>query len=227
LLQYNQLIITARDAISSPQLSLATVRMGDRTLMTFAARALNDYTKWNAVAQLNALSPPYVSATRTVSTATPGQQLFLPPTTTSNQVPTRAGGSVVSYINNYLGIDRYLGPINQPMLNWDGDYNYITGYPNLALSLGRRLQTTLGELIYHNLFGSRLPPEIGAIADSNLAELLAQYTTSALLSDPRVNQVVSCTVQLLGNYSAVVNAVVQPNGLGQESVTVNEVIGPP
>jgi phage baseplate assembly protein W len=130
-------------------------------------------------------------------------------------------------VTNYLGVDIYLGPLNQPRVPWTGDYQIISGYQNLRISLGRRLQTTIGQLIYHSEFGSRIPPEVGSIGSQDVTALLVEYTKSALQSDPRVNQIVSCTVTLLGNYSVVINAVVLPNGLGQEEVTVNEVIGPP
>ena len=224
LQQFNTLIMSLRQVVTA-QLRLGTVRQGD-TLMSFANRELGDYTAWRQVAQLNGLEPPYISNVKGPAIATPGQQLFLPPPNSTSDLAPETG-PVASYVTNYLGVDQYLGPLNQPMILWTGDYQIISGYQNLALSLGRRLQTTLGQLMYHSEFGSRIPPEVGNIASGDVTALLVQYTTSALLSDPRVNRVVSCTVELLGNYSVEINAVVLPNGLGQEEVTVNEVIGPP
>lgn len=222
--QFNKLILSLRQVVTA-QLRLGTLRRGD-TPMSFANRELGDYTAWREIVQINGLEPPYFSNTKGPNRATPGQQLFLPPPNSTTPLAPETG-PVANYVTNYLGVDQYLGPLNQPMLVWTGDYQVISGYQNLALSLGRRLQTTLGQLIYHPGFGSRIPPEVGSIASQDVGALLAAYTTSALLSDPRVNEVVSCVVSLLGNYSIVVNAVVLPNGLGQEEVTVNEVIGPP
>lgn len=223
LQQFNALIVSLRQVVSS-QLQLGTVRLGD-SLMTFANRELNDYTAWRKIAQINGLQPPYISTVPAPNVAVPGQQLFLP-ATNSNVPIVPQTGPVANYTINFLGVDRFLGPINQPMLPWTGDYQIISGYKNLALSLGRRLQTTVGSLIYHNNFGSRIPPEIGKIASGNELLLIQQYSVSALLSDPRVNKIVSCTATAGPNYSIVVNAVVLPNGLGQEEVTVNEVLGP-
>lgn len=224
LQQFDTLIMSLRQVVTA-QLRLGTVRQGD-SLMTFANRELGDYTAWRHIAALNGLEPPYISNTPGSGVASPGQQLFLPPPNSTSTIAPETG-PVASYVTNYLGVDKYLGPLNQPMLVWTGDYQIISGYTNLAVSLGRRLQTTLGSLMYQVAFGSRLPPEVGSITSQNVTDLLVAYTTSALLSDPRVNQVVSCTVTLLGNYSVEINAVVLPNGLGQEEVTVNEVIGPP
>lgn len=222
--QMNALIMSLRQTVSA-QLRLGTVRQGD-TLMSFANRELSDYTVWRDIAQINGLQPPYISTIKGPTVAVPGQQLFLPPPNTiAPQTPET--GPVASYVNNYLGVDIYLGPLNTPMLPWTGDYQIIAGYSNLSISLGRRLQTTLGNLMYHADFGSRIPPEIGSVASDQVGDLLVEYTTSALLTDPRVNEVVSCTAVFLGKYSVEINAVVLPNGLGQEEVTVNEVIGPP
>jgi hypothetical protein len=224
---YNELIITLRDISVTSNLRLGTVRMGDRTLLTFAAREINDYSQWQAIAQLNKLQPPYIANVPGPNVVVPGQQLLLPPSNTALVPITPAQATpAISYTANYLGIDRLLGSINQPMLPWQGDYQVIAGYPNLSMALGRRLQTTLGSLIYHSLYGSRIPPELGAIASDVINDLLVEYTISALLTDPRVNQVISCTAQYLGNYSVQVSATVLPNGLGQNEITVNEVIGP-
>lgn len=224
LLQFNKLIVSLRDVVTA-QLRLGTLRKGD-SLLTFANRELGNYAAWRQIAQLNGLEPPYISKVKAPQVAVPGQQLFLPPVNAVTLIAPEIA-PVASYVTNYLGVDRYLGPLNSPMLTWTGDYQIISGYQNLALSLGRRLQTTIGLLMYHPRFGSRIPPELGSVASQDVSALLVKYTISALLSDSRVNKVVTCTANLLGNYSVAINAVVLPNGLGQEQVTVNEVIGPP
>lgn len=223
MLQYNKLIVSLREVVTA-QLRLGTLRMND-TLMTFANRELSNYSAWRQIAQLNGLEPPYVGTVKSPNIAVPGQQLFLPPPNSSTTTVPEVS-PVANYIINYLGVDKYLGPLNQPMLPWTGDDQIISGYSNLALSLGRRLQTTVGLLMYHPTFGSRIPPEVGSIIVSNVAGLLVEYTKSALLSDPRVNTVTKCTATLIGTYAVEINAVVLPNGLGQEEITVNEVIGP-
>lgn len=223
LKRYNQLVLSLRQTAAS-NVHLGTVRKGD-TLMTFANRMLGDYTAWRDIAQINGLEPPYISNTPGSKVATPGQQLFLPSPNRSGQLSPQTG-PIASYVNNYLGVDKYLGQLNQPMLTWTGDFQTISGYDNLAISLGRRLQTTMSHLIYHNMFGSRIPPQVGKAMSNNELALIQEYAKSSLSSDPRVNKVLSATAIQKPNYAIELKAVVLPNGLGQEQVTVNEVIGP-
>lgn len=219
--QVNALLTVLRNQ-QTGQVRLAKVRMNDN-LMDIANRELGNFEAWRDIAAINGLQPPYISNTPGPNVAVPGSQLFLPPpvgqtVNTQQQQP--------SYLNNYLGVDLYLGPINQEMLPWTGDFQVLSGYQNLAFSLGRRLQTTLGTLIYHPDFGSRIPPEIGSITDQTIAGVLEAFTTSALLSDPRVNKVVSVNVVVRQDNAFQISATVLPNGLGESNVTVNEVFGP-
>lgn len=216
---FNALIVALRQT-GLQQVNLATVRQND-SLQDIAARELGDYSRWYEIAQINALVPPFIGPFAMSGITTQGQQLFMPNAT--SVVPT---GSAPNYAINYLGVDIYYGPLNQPMTPWAGDFNAIAGYRNLAFSLGRRLQTTLGDLIYHLAFGSRVPPEVGAIASNTEATVLSAYTESAIRSDPRVNKVLAIDTQVLPNYAIAITSTVLPNGIGALSVPVNEVIGP-
>lgn len=215
----NQVLLPLRDQVSG-NIQLATLHE-DENLMDMASRKLGDFEQWTNIVSTNNLQPPYVSSTQSTTTAEPGQQLFLP---TTGTVTTT--GTVPSYTLNYLGVDLYLGPLNQDMLPWTGDFSTISGYDNLAFSLGRRMQTTYGDLIYHTDFGSRIPPEAGAISDQNTLAYIKAYARSCVLSDPRVNKVIKADVQSYQNYAINVTVEVLPNGLGSKSVTANEVIGP-
>jgi phage baseplate assembly protein W len=203
--------------------ALATLGNND-SLMDFAARHLGDYSQWSSVAALNGLSPPWTGAGGADNTAAGGQQLLLPSTGAS----ISAGLPTPSYAVNVLGTDLYVGPINGSMPPWAGDYATITGYPNLQISLGRRLQTTLGDLIYHDDFGSRIPPEVGAVQDSATAGHINAYGDSAIQSDPRVAEVTSSQTIILSGGLGMVNYVanVQPIGYGALPLGLNEVINP-
>jgi hypothetical protein len=216
----NEALVVLRQQISG-NIQLTTVRQNEN-LMDIAARTLGNFEQWTEIASLNNLQPPYISTVAGQNVAIPGQQLFLP---TSGTV--QAQGVAPNYNINYLGVDIYYGPLNQDMTIWAGDLNTISGYNNLAFSLGRRLQTTYGDLIYHTDFGSRVPPEIGKIAAGNALSVITAYTTSCLLSDPRVNKVTNVSSQAYQNYAINVVATVIPNGLsGQSGISINEVIGP-
>lgn len=211
LYELNQVLLSLRDQVSG-NIQLAVVHEDD-VLMDVAARRLGDYEQWTSIATTNNLAPPYATAA--------GTELFLP---TTGTVQTQ--GTAPSYTLNYLGVDLYYGPLNQDMLPWTGDFNTISGYENLAFSLGRRMQTTYGDLIYHLDFGSRIPPEVGAVTEQTTLAYIGAYARSCVLSDPRVNRVLSADVQALQNYAINARITVLPNGLGSKSATVNEVIGP-
>lgn len=221
LRKFNVLLTTLR--VQTPaQVNLAMVRMNDSP-MDMANRELGNFEAWRDIVALNGLVPPYFSNTKSLGVAGPGDQLFLP---APNGAPVPQATTPPSYTNNYLGVDLFLGPINQQMLPWTGDFQVISGYQNLAFSLGRRLQTALTNLIYHPDFGSRIPPEVGSITDESIAGILQAYTTSCLTSDPRVAKVISVNVQIQQDNAFQISSVVQPNGFGASPVTINEVFGP-
>lgn len=198
-----------------------TIRNND-SLMSIAARVLGDYTQWQSIAQANNLLPPYIAATASPGVAGWGQTIYLPVTSgTQTNVPA------ASYEATYLGTDLWYGSINSDMIVWTGDFQTIASYQNLAFSLGRRLQTTLGTLIYHSDFGSRIPPEIGAVATSNTLGYLGAYAESALASDSRVSQVLSVTVNATSGYLITIVGSVLPNGPSGKAynVSVNASIG--
>ncbi len=210
---FNTLIVSFNNTTPN-QIQMVPVRYGD-SLMDIAAREMGDYTQWTAIAAANNLLPPYISSTPGPNVAVVGQLLFLPSSTVSQQSPI---GNFETY---FLGTDIYYGPLNTDMNAWTGDLQVISGYQNLALSLGRRLQTTLGTLIYDTSFGSRIPPEVGAIATNRTPAQIEAYATSALLSDPRVDSVKNVKVSTNPLGLVAVLADVIPKGPGNFGVPVS------
>jgi hypothetical protein len=218
------LLLTLRKSVSST-INLAQVRTND-SLMDVAARNLGDYSQWSNIAALNGLSAPWTGyAPDSTTIANYGNDILLPPSFGSNYV---AGYPVPSYVTDILGVDIYLGPMNAPMPPWTGDFQTITGYANLAFSLGRRLQTTIGDLIYHTQFGSRIPPEVGSVQAAYELQRISAYGESALLSDGRVSSVVSATATAPsgGNSLVTFSATVQPVGFGTQPISVNQTFTP-
>lgn len=202
------------------QVNLAPVQQGDN-LMDVAARSLGDFEQWSKIAAINGLDPPYTGTQAASGIATYGSQILLP-TAGSSVSPV---GSAPNYFTNFLGVDLLLGPLGQPMLPWQGDFQTIAGYSNLSLSLGRRVQTSLGSLVYHSNYGSLLPPEVGNVQVSYEAGKIAAFGISALRSDPRVAKVISATATILDNGQISFVAVVQPAGFGSQPIPVNVVVG--
>lgn len=214
LQQFDSLIASFRER-SPSNVRVITARNND-TLMSIAARELGNFELWYEIAQINAIQPPF--------TLSGGQQLFLP---TNQQAQITIPTTAPNYGLNYLGTDLYYGPLNNEMLPWGGDFNIITGYNNLSFSLGRRLQTQIGSLVYHpNDFGSRIPQEVGKIQTQATAGHISAYASSSILSDPRVNRLANIYTQLMPNYEIAVNATVLPNGIGTTSVNIDQVLQP-
>lgn len=192
----------------------------NESLPDLANRTLGDYTRWTEIATLNGLSPPWVGVTPASGIATPGQRLLIP---TPGTAPSSTGAAP-SYNVDVLGTDIYIGEINGNMPEWTGDLQTITGISNLAISLGRRLQTALSTLIFHPEYGSRLPMEVGQIQDQVLASQVNAFGAAALQSDPRVAAVLSATSSLTSPVQLAFQGVVRPIGDKLIRATVNTVI---
>jgi hypothetical protein len=215
--QISRFLLILRQPQTS-QVNLTTLRNGE-TLMDVAARALGNFEEWTEIANLNGLFPPYVGPVAMPGIAAYGSQLLLPTPGTG----IAATGASPSYEANFLGTDLYVGPINGVMPPWTGDFQIITGYKNLAWALGRRMQTTIGTLIYHSDYGSRIPPEVGQVQWQNTVGNIVAYGKSCLLSDPRVSSIVSASASGVSN-TVRFSGTVQPKGFGASPVPVNEVI---
>ncbi len=219
LTNLNQLLLTIK-AQTPSKIATAVVPNG-KTLMDISAQKLGDYSRWQEIAALNNLEPPYIGTGQNL--VSPGQQIFLP--TTTNPVVS-ISPQTPNYLINYLGVDMYLGPMGQDMLSWTGDFQTIGGYANLSMSLGRRLQTTLGSLIYHTSYGSRIPPEVGNIQSTSTAGHIGAYAERAILADPRVYKVINSTVTVQSNGFIGYTGTAIPNGQTNSGITLNEVLQP-
>lgn len=222
MMQQLALLLTVLRQPATSPINLVTLKVG-QTLQDIASQYLGNFELWPQIAYLNNLQPPYVGPMSIPGQVCGwGQQLLLPVVGT-NLAPV---GNIPSYINNFLGIDIYFGPVNGDMPEWAGDFQTISGYDNLRWALGRRLQTTLGSLIYHPSYGSRIPPEIGNVQTVNTGGLINSFGISAIKGDPRVSSVISAITSLLPNFAVSFQASVQPGGYGTTPVALNEVLQP-
>jgi len=206
------LVLLAADA-PSPQTQVFTTQVyGNESLQDVANRTLQDFEQWQAIGSLNQIPAGVLLS--------PGQALFIPPTS----LPS---GTTFSYNVNVLGRDINLGPTSGSMPTWTGDFSTISGPDNLIYALGRRLLTTLGTFIYDRSYGSRIPPEVGAVQAVGTLQHIAAYGVSCLQSDPRVSQVFNAGVCASTGGQGLVSfaATVQPIGPAQTAVQLNYVIG--
>lgn len=187
------------------------------SLMDFAARTTGDFENWANIAVLNGVSPPYPGATNP-ALALQGKPLFT--------AGTPAGTNTqATYAANVLGTDIDLGPINGVQPPWLGDLSLITGYLNFARAIGRRLQTPLGSLVYHQGYGCSIPAEIGGIQSTDESARLTEYAKSAIRGDPRLGSILSAATAVAPGFSAHVQIALTPIGPGAAPVGISEVIG--
>ena len=224
----SQLTLAVTNLRSTPpeQVRLVVVRRGD-TLMRIAARELGDFERFQELAVLNSLVPPYIADQPSAGIAGPGQQIYVPTTTTTaTQAVQTSNYRAPSYERSYLGVDFYYGPLDLDMAPWTGDLRTIAGYDNLGFSLGRRIKTPIGAMIWHSAFGSRIPAEIGQIMTLSQAtsSYLGAYAASAIQSDPRVQSISNLTVSVIPqDYAFSITADVTPNGAQSAATSVDEV----
>lgn len=205
------------------QPTTATLRNFE-SLADLAARTTGNFEDWTAIAALNHIKPPYPGPANQ-AVALSGKQLFTSNSTSTPGILPDPDASGVTYAANVLGTDWWWGGLNQPQPAWTGDISIITGLYNFALSIGRRLQTPLGDLIYHTNYGSRIPPEVGAVQSADEASRLNQYGRSAILADPRTGNIQSSSATTQPGFLATFEATVVPIGFSANAVSVNETIG--
>lgn len=236
----NQQTMSIRYALVQQALSLAALLLSLRihnvtqpstaylrnseSLADLAARTTGNFEDWPALAALNRISPPFPGPSN-MALALSGRQLFTSNGTGTPGVLPDPDSSGVSYAANVLGVDWDWGPINGTQPAWTGDLRLITGYLNFARSIGRRLQTTLGTLIYHTNYGSRIPPEVGAVQSIDEAPRLLQYGRSAILADPRTGSILTARATTEPGFLATFSATIEPIGPGATPVSVLETIG--
>ena len=201
----------------------ATLR-NNESLADLAARTTGNFENWPAIAALNRLSPPYPGPSNP-AIALSGKNLFVTNGLTTPGVSPDPDDSGVSYFTDVLGADWDWGPINGAQPPWTGDIPLIIGYLNFARAIGRRLQTPLGALVFHSGYGSRIPPEVGAIQAVDEAARLLQYGNSAVLADSRTGSILNSQATTQPGFLATYAALIAPVGPGAEPVGVTAEIG--
>ncbi len=178
-------------------------------LMDIAAQSLGGFESWQGL--VGSLPAPWGAGAIPLGTSVS--------LTSGSQTLTEAA---------VLGTDISLGPLGTAIPGWTGDLPLTLGLLNFRGALARRLSTTLGNLLYHSSYGSRIPPEIGQILTTGAQSLITAYGKSALASDPRTQAIISASTSMLSGQpnAAFFQALVQPIGPGLAPVAVNEVIAP-
>lgn len=192
---------------------ITAILSNNDTLLDLAARETGNFENWTTIAAINNLTPPYPGPTNQ-AVALSGRQLYMP----GSSVTIGAAGTPPSYPNSAMGTDYWFGPLNGIQPAWNGDIPLITGLLNFAAALGRRIQTPIGALTYHQEYGSRIPAEVGAVQSGDEASRLAAFGKAALAADKRTGRVISATATCYPGSLASFAGVVNPIGPGTTPV---------
>lgn len=109
-----------------------------------------------------------------------------------------------------FGVDLALvdGDLGVQAQNGLMDLQTVSGIPNLQAAILRRLMTNPGDLVMHQDYGSNimqlLSQGIGAVKTA-----ISKFVAAALVSEPRVQKIISTTLTQTGNDSVNLNVSVQ------------------
>lgn len=178
------------------------------TLQKIAARELGNATRWYELVAINRLLPPYLTddpveaGERVLLT---GSGLLVPDEGAPVQA-SRAADPATTYGMDVALSDGLL------METEDGDFAVATGYDNLVQALKHRLDTDIGELVFHRDYGCgvrRLLGHGGTTATGRLAQALVRR---AVASDPRVADARGVTATISGDVLTVTGTAVAVDG---------------
>jgi phage baseplate assembly protein W len=172
------------------------------SLQEIAARELGDAARWPDIANINGLLPPYL--TDDAARVEPGVLL----TGSTILVPAQsAPGSI--YANNPVSIYETDIELFDGLLSDDGagDLVVVSGRSNLRQALRHRIETNVGELIFHPAYGCKARSLVGVV-NGPLAEMLAEeFVSVALQMESRIEEVKSVSAVATGDVIEVFSDV--------------------
>lgn len=206
------------------------VASGD-TLMSLAATHLGDARKWRALAVLNNLRPPYISATGVPGTLTVGGTILIPstalPASSVDLTPVLGVDPAESNADRLLGEDfklvRASGPGNQVdfAIDTEGgsvDFAHVSGVQNLVQACLTRLEVEKGtNQLFQNVGTNAVVSTGNAALDKEVGLF---HLSQAVLEDPRIVAVQNLQVRPSSSDSLVVDLDAVPVNFS-ESIAIN------
>ncbi len=176
--------------------SIAKVNLGDN-IKSLAQRLLGDPGRWKTLVLLNNLRAPFVADAGGEDVLQPGDDILYPSVGATGPGPEIVNISTVkedqgqSIAEQAFGRDARLKSIrdgnvqvSDVVIGQAGDWDTISGIPNVEQALKLKFSTEKGELTVHPSFGARFP--IGKKITAASFNTFSIQTRSTILSDPRV-----------------------------------------
>lgn len=191
-----------------PKLRRALTRVGD-TPQKIAARELGNASRWSQIVQINGLQPPYLTDDRSMQSATvllAGEDTI--------QIPNDGGATQGSPSTDpavVYGVDM----INTGGFLVDdgaGDFAVVSGVKNFTQALRNRLDTSLGDLLFHLSYGNGARDLRGRGATPQLVSLANQFVQRCVAADDRVSSVKDFVTKLSGDAVLVTGKAVALSG---------------
>ena len=180
----------------TPTVRLSDIQYGD-DLRTISLRELGTADRWVELSILNGLTNPYIAAEAAPGILAYGDLIKIP---TQNSMISAATDPAGVY-----GVDIKLTAGSLSVT--DGEIDIVAGVQNLVQTLRTHVVVDKQELGFHPTFGCLVRTLIGNVNRSSADQLAAFYVKSALLEDPRVQEVPSCTATSVGDQIQVVSTV--------------------
>lgn len=181
---------------------LADTRRGD-SLQDVALRELGDAARWVDLADLNDLAAPWI----TDDPALAGPRVLLAghPIRIPASAPQVSG--VVADETDILGTDVALRN-GQLEADIAGDLVLVSGTTNLRQAILHRIDTAVGELVFHPAYGCGVKQLLGARADAVTNGLAALFVDRALRLDPRISRMEGTTATIDGDVLRVESIII-------------------
>lgn len=183
-------------------------RRGD-TIQRIAARELGDATLWHTIVYINELRWPFIQDDPNPPAGViQAGDAILVPTATSAAVPDANVDQ-----DKIFGVDADLtkGELSAE----DGDITLVHGTKNYAQALRHRLDTRIGELTFHHLYGNGVYTIVGKGGTRPNAVLANAFVQRAVASDPRTADASRISSQLTGDVLYVNGEAIATDGTNQ------------
>lgn len=163
------------------------------SLQLIAARELGDASRWAELIAINKLLPPFITddAAQVVpGVILSGKQILVPAPVAA--VTTTTDPDAVFESDVMMGDDGSL-------LTDGFDFVVVSGSPNLKQALKNRINTDLGDLLYHQDYGCDVRRLQGMVNGPTAALIGANAVKTSVSADPRVARVIGAVAIVSGD----------------------------